>query len=321
MNMPNLLAVPGGTIDPAHLLGVQVLYTIPDKAVSYDKLRAAWTLEGLDESLIPDKRSSVNTAEYACRSVETRKGGSASNGRGRLIVKVDRVSTSARQCVYQLTRQVFDEANQAIEHEKGMTLTFDADALAVGNDPWTVRPWEEEHYLAMRPLEVAIREHFNEHVGTVPGQKVRNAVRDYLTRKDKLGGTNMRRASGGVYFVPIEHASTLDSIETVVKGLYGDDADFDMIPMANSVGIKEIVEKHHVLNVREEAAQLVATVAERLRNEDTKPRRDFVENIMRQRRELGQHRAKMQELLGRETEAVNEALSLIDEQIGKLWDA
>lgn len=321
MNLQNLLAVQDGALEPHMLLGMQVLFTIPEKAVESERLTNAWQSEGLDQGLIPERRTLVNTAEAACRSVETRKGTNTDGAR--LIVKVDRVSTSPREetCVYQLTRQILDKANQVIEHEKGMTLTFKAKDHRAGLDPWTVQPWEPEHYLVMRDLEQEIRNHFTAHVGSVPGQKVRNAVREYLTRKDKLGGTNMRRHSGGVYFVPIEHAGTLDSLERVVKGLYDDDADFDMIPMANSQGVREIVEKHHRLNMKDDAGELVAEIANRLREHKKggpRPRRDLLDRVVRQRIELGQHRKKMAELLGSEVAQVGHALELVDVQIEDL---
>jgi hypothetical protein len=131
----------------------------------------------------------------ACRSVETRRHTAATK---RVEVKVDEVLHNAKECVYQITRLVRDEANAVIEHPKAMTLAFDK---ALG----------KTHRARARGLRRAPRargrdphalqgEHQDDPAQGDPRRGARAAA--------ELGAQNLRRKSGGVYFVPAEYLPT-----------------------------------------------------------------------------------------------------------------
>lgn len=320
-NLKDLVAVPHGTIDQRDLLGTITIFTVPDKPVKGSKLTRLWASEGLDPALIPESRQPVHVFQGACREVATKRGGAVGSNGHRTEVKVDEVYENGDECVYQITRLVRDAANQVIDHPKAMTLVFDK-ALAQAEidggkaDPITCTPRDPESYGQLKGLEDRVRQDYHRNLSNVPGQKVRNATRDYMTL---LGATPMRK-SGGVYFVPIAGYQTLQSIERVLDKLYGDDARFDTYPMMSTSSARDKLRDHHAVHVVEDAEALMARIVNRLKDGGT-IRKDFSTNILQARRELGARRKQYVELLGTETEKVNDHLEILDEQVEKLMAA
>lgn len=313
MNMMALL----GVLKPEDCLGAQVISTIPDAHASFETLQREWTNESLDSDLLPAPSTLVNTAENACASVKTRKGRVSGHDDRKLVIDVDRIATNGKSCEYQVTRKVLDTANRVIEHKKGMTMTFDATAHEQSQDPWTVRPFAEADYLAVRDLELAVREHFNAHVGKVPGQRVRNALREYLTRKANLSAIPMKEGNGGVYFVQMRHTPTLDALQRIVRACYGDKAQFDLYVIPNSPGAREQVAERHNATVADDADALIARISDRL-GETGKPRTDFIERAVADFNALCDHKREIDELLGSEARKADTALDLIQMQLDRL---
>jgi hypothetical protein len=226
------------------LLGNIAMFTLPDEPQSGTKLVRAWSAHGLPLDFLPDKRTGTDVFRSAARSVETRRHTGQTK---RVEVKVDEVLHNAKECVYQITHLVRDEANAIIEHPKAMTLAFDK---ALGD--FTVR--ELEDYDTLRGLEDAIRTHFKANTKTVPPKAIRGAVRELLL---SIGAQNLRRKSGGVYFVPVDYLPTdqghsrkrqptepiLDGLTEALTELFGERADFYTIPLVNDEGAREMVEK------------------------------------------------------------------------------
>lgn len=306
-----------GALKEEDCLGAQAILTIPDAHASFETLQREWANEALDADLLPAPSTLVNTAENACASVKTRKGRVHGHDDRKLVVDVDRISTNAKTCEYQVTRKVLDAANRVIEHKKGMTMTFDAEAHEQSRDPWTVRPFAEADYLEVRGLEASIREHFNQHVGKVPGQRVRNALREYLTRKTHLSAIPMKEGNGGVYFVQMHHAPALDALQRIVRAAYGTQAQFDVWVIPNSPGAREQVAERHLSSVTSDAATLTARIAERL-GDPGKPRADFIERAVTDFNALLDHKREIDELLGTEARNASTALDLIQMQLDRL---
>lgn len=304
----NLVAVtPGGDITKDMILGFYALFYIPDQPVSTSKLRRLWLAEGLDENLVPKNRKAVNAFQVACRSVETRRheGGSVKQEE----IKVDEVSENSNACVYQITRMVRDKDQQVIEHPKAMRITFNKESESI-----KAEKLERGHAQALAGIEDAIRAHFEANSSKMPGSKVRAAVRAVL---DSMGATNVRRKSGGVYFCPKEGQGTLESLQAVFAGLWGEDAELHLIACANAEGERKMIERHFTVNVRDEFNELMAEVATRLR-EGTGIRADRLRNIVNRRREMEAHAERYRALLDSNLGDVDEAGRLLDEQIEEL---
>jgi hypothetical protein len=306
----------GSELPPDAVLGVITIFTVPDKSVDGGVLTSQWAREGLDPKFIPDVRKPVDDFRQACRRVETRKSGT-SNGH-RTEVKVDEVTNQGTVCVYQITRMVRDHTNNVIDHPKAMTLHFnkdDAEADPTSANCVTVIPQDPATFGVLKGLADDILKWYDAHRSEVPGQKVRNAIREVIVQL--CGGENLRRQSGGVYFVPKDGADTLASLARVCDNLYGGDADFSFWPQPNTKAALKMVAKHHVMNVQNDADEMIAKITERVKN-GGKVRKDLLTNLVQRRRELGAHRKKYIDILGTEQKLITEKLEMLDDQLETL---
>lgn len=316
----NAVAVSEGVADK-HMLGRLATYTLPDEGVNGTKLVRIWAQHGLDVNDLPKVRQPVHVFQMACRSVEDRK---AANGGSKTVeVQVDQVFEDADECVYQITRMVRDKANKVIEHPKAMRITFNKQFSTID-----VKALED--YDALRGLEDRIRKHFEKNGKTIPGQKVRNAVRDQLLR---VGAQNVRRKAGGLYFVPKEHRigdqgqleptkPILDGLKGALEEAYGDRADFYMIPLANDSGMKEMVRKHFTINVNEQAAELTLKALNRVRTGkgERGVRSDLLANLYNERRRLANAVRDFDGLVKLEKKEIKANLKDLDDALAKLQD-
>lgn len=303
------LTAVGGEFSPDIHAGVLVISRVADRVYDLDAFRAAWQSEGLDPDLLPEARQPVNDFQNACRSVETRRG--RTSGR-KIEVKVDEALNNGAECVYQLTRMERDEANRVIEHQKEMRVVFDkrrppADAIDVdvlGHDMA-----DELHMLELR-----IREHYDMNRGKLPGPTIRALIRTTFEETHSIPW-----AGGKVYFTPIEHADTMKAIARVLEQVCGEHADFDLAPMAPTELLRKQIDKHGTRALVGDATDLMVDVAERLKK-DGPVRGEMIDRVLSQRAALGAMRKRVADLVGRETEAINEQVRLLDDQIDALMD-
>lgn len=306
--LAEMLAIKNGSVSKDDLLGVMALYAVPDRPIPAHSLALAWAAEALPTDMVPDGRRPEHTFMRACDNVKTGARGVPQTNR---IVEItaDCVNHDSTECVYQITRLVRDKVNQVINHKRAMTIRFDKLALA-GDDPINVVAADFD----MKEVETKIRDYYTANEDTIPGQKVRNAVRAAIL---SVGGTNLRGKSGGCYFVPIDGLDTIESMQRVLDKLYGEDASLDCIPWLNTEATRKIVHKHHVAAVRTDCEEMIARISERL-SKESKPRTDMVTNMLTERRELGQRMREYRELLGGDVAAASAALELLDDQLENL---
>jgi hypothetical protein len=318
----NAVAVSEGALDPDHYLGRLTLYTLPDQEVRGSKLLRSWAKHGLDVDALPEARQPVHIFQTACSSVKRRR---ATNGTGdRMQITADEVADNGT-CDYQIGVKVWDVANKVIEYKRDMLVTFDKHTAQITTDHDGSDP-------RLSAVEQAIRDHFDANEKTVPGQKVRNAVRATLL---SLGGQNVRRKAGGVYFVPSTYMSTrngraetlptkpvLDGLQNVLADLYGGDADFHIVPFANAEGEREMVRKHFVLNANERAEALSLRAINRLREGAGKRavRSDLMANLWNERRELLLAVDQFHDLVSIEEKDLKKNLDELDESMRKLQE-
>jgi len=315
--LAEMMAVQNGQITEDMLLGVCALYAMPDRPVPAHTLASAWAAEGLPPKLVPDGRRPVHVFQRACESVKSRSGVPSAN---RLVeVASDLVSHQDGVCVYQITRLVRDKANQVIEHEKAMTLVYHSDRADTDPNQIEVIVRDAESYLALRDTEQKVRDYYLSHLETVPGKKIRDAVRGALL---SVNGISLRGRSGGCYFVPKAGISTCESIQRVLSHVYNDPtaAFLHALPWLDSDGMRQIVQQHHEVSVRERAEALTAELSERLTS-DKKPRADYVANKLNERREIGQQVREYAALLGEKAELAMEALRIYDDKLDDLLSA
>lgn len=316
----NAVAVSEGALDPDQFLGRLTLCTIPDREVKGSTLLRSWAKHGLDVNDLPEARQPVHIFQTACASVKQRR--AHNTGGERMAITADEVADNST-CDYQIGVKVWDVANKVIEYQRDMRVTFDKNTNAITVDDFSHEP-------RLRAIEDAIRSHFDANAKTVPGQKVRNAVRQTLLR---LGAQNVRRKAGGVYFVPTTYLVTvngrgethptkpiLDGLQGVLGDLYNGDADFHVIPFANAEGEREMVRKHFVINANERAAQLSMKAINRVREGSGKRsvRSDLLANMENERRELLFAVDQFKELVSVEQSDLEVTLRELDESMRKL---
>lgn len=312
-----VLTGPGGI----PLLGTLATYTLPDEPQKANAIVKAWANNGLDVDRLPDKRTGAHIFMSACRSVETRK---ATNGTGhtshRVEISVDEVLHNDVEVIYQITRRVRNLADKTIDFEKSMRLTYDK-----GLDRIDVTQMDD--YETLRGLEDTIRKHVTKNQRTIPGQKLRNAVRDQVLA---VGGQNLRRKAGGLYFVPHEYldgqdmkpsAPILDGLRGALEELYDGRADFYTIPLADDSEQREMVAKHFAINAAERSAVLMERAVQRIRSGKGKGvRADLIANLWNERRLLAGQVAQFDEIVGLERAAIDKNVRDLDDALGKLQE-
>lgn len=306
--------------DESQILGRLVTYTMPDEGRNGAQVVAAWHARGLDINDLPDARQPVHIFQSACRSVETRR---RENG-ATIEIKVDEVLNSQSECVYQVTRMVRDRVERLIDHPKAMRITFTKDTSEIAVD-------ELEDFDALAATERQIREHFEANAENLVGQKIRNAVRDVCL---SLGAQNLRRKAGGLYFVPKEFRKgkamaptlpVLDALQGFLSDIYGDRADFYVIPLANREAQRDMVRKHFVINVLERAHALEEKALNKVREVQSgknkrKVRDELIANLYNERRLLLHDFSQFQQLVGGEMGDIETTMRELAQALDQLTD-
>lgn len=313
----NVVAVtPGGNITMDHIMGFYTLFTLPNEPVSSAKLHRYWVAEGLPPNLIPTSRQAKNTFQQAARSIENRSRKTDADKK-RTEIEVDPVVEDVNRVIYQVTKLKRDQFNEVIDHPKAMKVTFDKKTETISWEP--LDKLEDMDESDLKGLFDLIQNHYDRNAKKVPGARVRSALRALLK---EVGGTPIIRKKsggiGGIYFVPKDGRDYLDSAQTVLSELYGDDAELHLIFAASADGERELVERHFTVNVSEEIDKLMAEVTESLRREGQKMRSDRVGNILANRKMLGEQREKYAALLGTSLEELETKLDLLDQQLESL---
>lgn len=306
MTLQNMLAVSGGKLSKDMLAGTITFSTVPDRPVSATKLLRLAQSEGLDTTRIPREQGARHAFQRAVRSVETRRrNGSNIDAE----IKVDEVAENPTECVYQVTRLLRDREDRVIDFPPGMRVVFHKDTESI-----TFDPFKPEHYDAVKHLTNDIERAYDNGANKVTGYKVRELLRAYMA---DFHATPLRR-TGSIYFVPIEAADTMEALARVLDKLYGGDAELVMIPVADSKGTRELVEKHHVFHVNALADEMLAEVTNYIKKGRIRP--DKMANIVSQRKQMGAYRASYEDIIGNQQAEVNSKLTTLDDGLEKLME-
>lgn len=308
-----IAATPGGDVTEEMIIGVYALFMLPDRPVSASKIHRLWTAEGLPPHLVPNARESKHAFMSACRSVETRKRPEKGSSERMTEIKANMVIETPFEVIYQITHLVRDPDNEVIDHPKTMRVRFDKEYEEIRWEPLDPQFSED----TLDDLGYAIERDFEKNHTKLPGPRIRSAVRGLM--KD-LGGTNVRRKAGGVYFIPKEGRNDLMALGRILDEVYGEDAELHLIPCMNADGEREMVERHFSVNVTTEVEELMSEVSEALNGgpEARRMRKDRVNNILQRRHQLAKHHGRYVKLLDTELEEVGEKLGLLDQQLDAL---
>lgn len=300
------------------LLGRLTTYTMPDDPVRGTKLVKAFAAAGLEDfvDFLPEQRTATHVFQSACRSVEVKQRDSSN---ARIQVAVDEVLNDADRCVYQITRIERDKDNAVIEHHAGFTLSLDKTSEAI-----TVA--ELKSYADVAPLEAQVRDHFAANGKNVPGQKVRNAIREIIL---SIGGQNLRRKAGGLYFVPPQYTNgkvkdslpVLDGLKHALTSLYGERADFYVIPLASDEDAQAMVAKHFTINVTDNSRAMLEKIVNRIRQGKGRGvRPDLLSGLYNERRKIGFAVAQFEQMVTLEKSDIEANLSDLDAKLAELQE-
>lgn len=301
-------------LDPKMYLGWLVSHTNPDRPVKGTKFLRAWANQGLNVDWLPEARQPVHVFQKACASVRGRR----DNG-SKVVIRADEVENEKGRCSYQITRAVWDRGVVEINHEKEMCLQFD-----IATSEITMRELADFDP-GLAELADQVREHFEAHGTSIPGEKVRKAIRNTLLR---IGAQNLRGKAGGLYFVPtswrpngadVVTRPLLQGLKGVLKDLYGEDADFYMWPLANVEGERAMVRKHFVANSSKELEALTLKAVERVRSGKGRGvRQELIDNMHSDRRKMFMALQRFKDLVAVEEGDVAANLADLDDAIEKL---
>jgi len=299
-------ATPSGDVTTEMILGYIALVSIPNQPVSATKLRRLWLAEGLDENLVPRQRRPADVFMAACRSVESRR---TEEDRTHEI-KVDRVLESSEECVYQITQLVRDKDQRLIEHPKAMRITFAAKDGVIKHEALDDR----KLYKELRRLGDVIRAEYEANGTKVPGNKVRAAIRETL-----IADHSTRIQNKGVFFVPKVSHGTLESIESVLRGLYKGAglAELAIIPCLADAPEKQMIQRHYTENVQGEIDSLLAECSQRLKA-GTPVRGDRQKNLVAERLRIKEGIERYQSLLDTKLSVLNAGVTLLDDALEQL---
>ena len=302
MPIQQLVAMKGGAkIHADDLLGFLVMYTLPDRMVGYKNIVREWANEGLDPDVMPGPGRPTDIFGLACAAVATKR------TRGlQEIILAERASTDGT--TYQITRSVRDNDNRIVEHPKAMTLHFDPHTQ-------TLTVTKREDYEVLENLENLVRANYRNFRGSIPGSKVRTAVRGTIV--NELGGTSYM--GKGIYMVPRDGLRVLESIEKVLDTTYGGDAHMSLIPLLDTKRNRDDLSRFHADDIRERCETLMQQVGAKLKAGGG-VRADLLANVKKSYREIRDQRDQIIELVGRETETVENELELLAEQIEAFMD-
>lgn len=309
--MKDMIAV-GTTKTKIPILGFITWFTVPDQSISLTKLKRTLAMNGLDPASLPKSSRPVHTFQRSCRSVE----GKHRNGTVTEI-KVDEVNETQTDCVYQITRLVRDLAERVIEHPKAMRVTFEKSTEKITFDPLGGVPRGD-----LLELMEGIQDFYDQNSSKVTGPKVRSLVRSYLN--GDLMATNLKGRSGSIYFVPFPGKETLDAIADTLEELYKDKAYLHTIPMADAIGEREIVRRHHVEGCIDEIDEALAATTRLVKSQDTRDRNirsNVVAHHWTKLQEVSKKITAYNEILEDEQDDLELKLDILKDQLRKLEDA
>lgn len=309
MNLANVAAMPGGgEIDHSDLLGVLVMYAIPDRPLPYTTVARAWLGASLPEERIPNIPSKVNIFQRACRSVETKRGPSKSESDKDEEINVDRIILNAGYCVYQVTRVVRLRSAERLVHKRAMVARFWPGQERLDFE------FETPDDPDMTELATAIRRYYEDRAGMIMSTDIRSMVRETLIGAN---GTSMRGRGGGVYFIPIDQYDTVSGIDQALREMYDENVTFSIVPMIDNKNARDIVREQHDAGVQSELMDLINEVRTRIQDPRA-VREEFFSRIVMEKKKLEARRRRYSDILDRETDLLEEKDELINDLIMKL---
>jgi hypothetical protein len=302
-------------------LGFLTWFSIPDDSVSLRRLKQQLTMNGLPMSLAPKDTKALHVFQRAMREQEGRRRDEHGNVRETTVALVDE---TPNDCVYQISVLKRDVNERVIDYPKAMRVIFNKKTEEI-----SARPFVGEGALTRAEgaeLAEQIQEFYEKNGTRVTGARVRTVVRNFIREEadekrgiEGLSGENLRGKAGGIYFVLAANEWALEALSHMLSEVYNQRAYLHFVPMADGASEREIIQRHHVANTRQEMKEALGELRGLLKSDrERAPRSDVVANKFAQFHALQRRAAKYREVLGDEQEEIADMAKTLRKQLDKL---
>ncbi|HCC33973.1 MAG TPA: hypothetical protein DEQ28_08790 [Clostridiales bacterium] len=187
---------------PQEVLGHLTWFTVPGQVeISRDDLMGGFARHALREALLPRAIEPVDAFRRATAAVQRSRialpGGRYMN----LLVREVGVD-AAGDCYRQVVREVVDSRNRRLEYSPAADLIHQASGPAVAT---SLRVYDSEGWETVQAACLQAEELYARFRRLYQAEALRSLFRRYLLELHSV----LVRVSGGVYFVPAEHADEL----------------------------------------------------------------------------------------------------------------
>jgi hypothetical protein len=329
------------TKHPELVLGYIVWYSVPDVPISLIRLKRAWQDAGLDKTPLSRTKTRVaNAFQRAVRSLAgtVRNDPEVDPKTGWTIVTttdtdVRLLKDDPDEIIYQVSRVTRDLKGQIINYPPAVRIRFDKATEEASHQSLGGKGITPADVYAIMDL---FNDEFEKAGKTVPGRKVRELIRRYLSddydERDNLwglSGENMRGKAGGVYFVPARHEQTLNDIGTMLWKLWQNTPDkrgrpvqasLWKFPIADGEAERNMVRDAQIANALEDAKIVMFDVGTLLRDDRKRAVRDDVRKKAWRKLERAQWRAaEYAKILGDKQSQAQDALDGMERQLRRLY--
>lgn len=313
VNTDNLLVLDDKTYE-AHFLGRILWYTISDCKVSFDQLKTAFNNAGIDEKYLPKPISPRDAFRRATKVAEAKR--LKLDDERYLNLLVREVKMADDEIVRQLVREVVDSKNVRLEYlpVANMKLVNDTDFITEPIIP-RYEFYNDEDIALMK-----VANEFDRCKDNYNGRHVRELVQNILAGCDPVAV----RPSGGVYFIPEAHSSTVQGLSEMIRELsqYSIDAERSRlysVPVIDAQEHRIMVAESLEDQVKNNSQSLIAEMANILktgRNITQKTAEQYIQKV----KQLKTMVAKYEDMLNTEILNVQECINIALEQAKKLME-
>lgn len=240
------------SVSEDRLLGHIAWYTITQPHVTHDQLAEMVSDLPLKKSLLPSKPRLGDAFKRACRYSERKNLAYKDDKFVNFLIRS--VSQSTNEVTRHLVLEVVDAQGERLEYHDVAHLKFDRKNTTLHVRKLNVNP--ELDALTTETLSM-FTDNFDKASTYLDAQVLRMFVRNQL---DASGATSVRK-QGSVYFIPMGAKEQTEGLETLCQRL-GDGSMFHSLPLVDTTKQREMVVDAFENEVHDEAAQILAELAE-----------------------------------------------------------
>jgi hypothetical protein len=322
------------------VLGYTVWFTITDDAAVTRQQLETWFLElGLHPGLLPGPPRAVDAFEKTTGETKLTYplDGRPPRIKGqrqprRRVGELQREATLfvahvARDAKHgwierHLVRKVRDEENLKLEYktklawcvfqkDKASTAEAGAGAMQIRRDDAAIAALDPAERAHVEEMIAELEAQFDRRCRYITGNRLRTMVREIM---DKLN-TVLLKPSGGVYFVPRQHADTVHALHTLVAR-FGGDSSFDLLPVPELDRMRTVIGSAFTRQAKAELDKLAADLAAALQAETVD--KNVINALTSRFQDVQKATAEHAELLGTTLSETEASLQTVNIQLVSL---